>query len=231
MLRDSAVVLVTGWAVFMLSARLSGTLVRGPAAHQLLLKSLLVIASFGLIAVWRRRVAGTYGFERPSGVRWSRTVVTGLGLGAVASLLILLLGGSGMQAALGAMKFWQILLVVWIGSSVSEEIFTRGWAQGALERWRGVTLAGYSVPVITAAVLFGSMHATLVRRGVDLLTTVIVVGSATLLGLIAGQLRERHGGLAPAIAVHICFNVGGAIGGVLYVIGYRAIIGKLPTFA
>ena len=231
MLRDSAVVLVTGWAVFMLSARMSGAMAQGPAAHQLVLKTLLAIASFALIAMWRRRIAGTYGFVRASRVPWPRIVITGLLLGAVASLLILLLGGSGMQAALGAMRFWQILLIVWIGSSISEEIFTRGWAQGALERWRGVTFAGYSVPVITAAVLFGSIHATLVRRGVDVLTTVIVVASATLLGLIAGQLRERHGGLVPAIAVHICFNVGGAIGGMLYFIGYRAITGRLPTVA
>ena len=231
MLRDSAVVLATGWTVFMLCARLAATVVESPAAHQLVLKGLLVAVSFGLIAVSRRSVAGTYGFEPTAGVPWRRTVLTGLALGGAASLLILLLGGSGMQAAVGAMKFWQILLFVWIASTISEEIFTRGWAQGALDRWRGVRFGGYSLPVITAAVLFGSMHATLVSRGVDVLTTVIVVGSATLLGLIAGKLRERHGGLAPAIAVHMSFNVGGAIGGMLYVLGYRAITGKLPTLA
>ena len=231
MLRDSAVVLLVGWTVFTLSARLSAIVARGPAVHQIVLKTLLVLASFALIAAWRTRVPGSYGFQRSSAVPWRRTVLTGLSAGAAASLLVLLMGGSGMQAAVGSMRFWQILLIVWIGSSIAEEMFTRGWAQGALERWRAVSFAGYSVPVITSALLFGSMHATLGRRGVDLLTTVVVVVFATLLGLIAGRLRERHGALTPAIAVHICFNVGGAIGGALYVLGYRLITGRLPLAA
>jgi membrane protease YdiL (CAAX protease family) len=213
----------------MLAASIAGASVRGSAAYQLYLKALLVFAAFALIAVWRKRVPGSYGLQRASGVHWRRTVAAGLALGAATSMLILLLGGSGMQAALGSMKFWQIVLTVWIGSSVSEEIFTRGWAQGALDRWRGVAYGGHSVPVIVAALLFGSMHATLIAHGVDLITTVLVVLSATLLGLIAGNLRERHGGLAPAVVVHICFNVGGAIGGLLYVLGYRLTTGKLPS--
>ena len=229
MLSDSAAVLIVGWAVFMVCAWLSGWLVRGPAAHQLALKSLLALASFALIAAWRSRVPGTYGLQRSSGVPWRRVVLSGLALGATASLSVLLMGGSGMQSALGAMKFWQIVLIVWIGSSISEEIFTRGWAQGALDRWRGVVYRGYSVPVITGALLFGSMHVSLIRRGVDALTTVVIVVAVTLLGLIAGRLRERHGGIAPAIAVHVCFNVGGAVGGALYVLGYRATTGRLPV--
>jgi membrane protease YdiL (CAAX protease family) len=228
MIRDSAVIFVTGWTVFTLLSWLSRSLVSAAAAHQLLLKSLLVFASFALIAVSRRRVPGTYGFQRARGVPWGRTLITGVGLGASASLLILLLGGSGMQTALESMRFWQIVLIVWIGSSVSEEIFTRGWAQGALEPWRGVSYAGYSIPVITSAVLFGSMHATLFRRGVDAITTVVVLLATTLLGLIAGKLRERHHGIMPAITLHFCFNAGGAVGGALYVLTYRAITGRLP---
>lgn len=229
MIRDSLVVLAVGWAAFMLSARIASATVSGRAAYQLCLKTLLVFAAFALITVWRRRVPGSYGLQRASGVRWRPTVTAGLGLGAATSLLILLLGGSGMQAALGSMKVWQIVLIVWIGSSISEEIFTRGWAQGALDGWRGVAYGGHSVPVIVAALLFGSMHTTLIGHGVDLITTVLVVISVTLLGLIAGRLRERHGGLAPAVVVHICFNVGGAIGGAIYVLGYRLSTGKLPS--
>jgi len=230
MIRDSLVVLAAGWAAFMLAASIASATVRGSAAYQVYLKTLLVFAAFALISVWRKRVPGSYGLRRASGVRWRRTVAAGLALGAATSLIILLLGGSGMQAALGSMKFWQIVLIVWIGSSISEEIFTRGWAQGALDRWRGVAYGGHSVPVIVAALLFGSMHITLIGHGVDIITTVVVVISATLLGLIAGSLRERHGGLAPAILVHICFNIGGAMGGVIYVLGYRLTTGKLPAF-
>ena len=228
MIRDSAVIFAVGWAVFFGLAGLSASVVGTAAAHQIVLKTLLALASFALIALWKRRIPGTYGFQRAVGVPWRQTLITGMGLGASASLLILLLGGSGMQAAFQSMRFWQIVLIVWVGSSVSEEIFTRGWAQGALERWRGVSYAGFSIPVITAALLFGTMHATLFRRGIDAITTVVVLLATTLLGLIAGKLRERHCGITPAIAVHFCFNAGGAIGGTLYVLTYRAITGRLP---
>src|SRR5687767_13978493 len=109
MLRDSAAVLIVGWAVFMLCGLLSELLVHGPAEHQIALKSLLALASLALIAAWRSRVPGTYGLQLSSGVPWRRVVLTGLTLGATASFLILLMGGSGMRAAFGAMKFWQIL--------------------------------------------------------------------------------------------------------------------------
>src|SRR5687768_4034617 len=98
MIRDSLVVFAVGWAAFMLSARIAGATVRGSAAYQVALKTLLVLAAFALIAVWRRRVPGSYGFQRASGVPWRRTVAAGLALGAATSVTILVLGGSGMQA-------------------------------------------------------------------------------------------------------------------------------------
>ena len=226
MIRDSVVVLATGWAVFTACAWIAGQLVSGPAARQITLKSLLVIASFLLIAVWRKRVPGTYGFQRSADVPWSRTILTGLALGAATSLLVLLAGGRGMQSVLGTMRFWQIVLVIWIGSSVSEEIFTRGWAQGALDRWRATM-----VPVLVPALLFGSMHATLINRGVDGITTTVIVLGVTVLGVLAGRLRARYGGLSPAIAIHIAFNVGGIFGGLIYVVGYRVLVGKIPTIS
>ena len=227
-LRDSAIVFLTGWAAFALCSWLTGRYDSGPVGHQLALKSLLAVAAFGLIALWRRRVPGSYGFERSQGVRWARVCGTGLLMGAVSSLLVLLLGGRGLQSVFGSMKFYQIVLVIWFGSSVSEEIFTRGWAQGALDRWRDVRVGSFSVPVLTGAVLFGSMHLSLFARGIDPVTATVIVIAATCLGFFAGVLRERHRGIAPAIAVHVCFNAGGVIGGMMYVISYRLRTGHLP---
>jgi membrane protease YdiL (CAAX protease family) len=225
--RDSAVVLVTGWLVFGLLAWYTSETTSGPLTHQIRLKSLMLLVALLLIRFWRRRVAGTYGFEKAFVVPWRRVFIIGIGMGAAASLLVLLSGGRGMQAVFGAMRFWQIVLVIWLGSSIAEEVFTRGWAQGALERWRTVRYGRFSVPVLVGAVLFGSMHLTLFAR-LDAITASIIVIAATALGLYAGTLRERHRGLLPAVAAHICFNVGGLFGGIVYAIGYRFATGRLP---
>lgn len=152
-------------------------------------------------------------------------------MGAVATLIVLLGGGRGLQSVIGSMKLYQIVLAVWFLSSVSEEIFTRGWAQGAMGRWTAATTGRFSPAVILAAILFGSMHLSLFARGVDVVTASTIVCSTTLLGLVAVWLREKHRGLLPAIAVHVCFNVGGMFGGILYTASYRLMTGKMPFAA
>jgi membrane protease YdiL (CAAX protease family) len=219
--------MVTGWAVFGLVGWYSSQTSTGPMTHQLRLKSMLLLFAVLLIRIWRRRVPGRYGFEKSRGVAWRRVCATGIAMGAGAALLVLLAGGRGMQAVFGEMKLWQIVLVIWFGSSIAEEVFTRGWAQGALERWESARYGGVSVPVLTGAVLFGSMHLSLFTR-LDAITSTIIVIGATALGLYAGTLRERHRGLLPAFAAHICFNVGGMFGGIVYAIGYRLATGRLP---
>ncbi|MCC6585202.1 MAG: CPBP family intramembrane metalloprotease [Bryobacterales bacterium] len=221
-------VFAVGWAAFWASGRISHLITGDPATRQLALKALMAVFSFVLITVWRHKVAGSYGLTGSTGVRWTRVCMSGLAMGAVSSLVILLAGGRGMQAVIQSFKFYQIVLFVWLGSSIAEEIFTRGWAQGALEQWRDVKWGGVSVPVLTGAVLFSSMHVSLFFKGVDRITATVVVCSTLLLGLAAGKLRERHKGLGPAIAIHIAFNVGGMFGGILYTIGYRVITGRLP---
>ena len=52
MIRDSAGILAFGWAVFHVLSWLSRSLVSAAATYQLLLKSLLAIASLALIAIY-----------------------------------------------------------------------------------------------------------------------------------------------------------------------------------
>lgn len=221
-------VFAVGWAAFLASGWIAHLVTSDPALLQLMLKTLMAAFSLALIAMWRQKAPGSYGFARSTGVRWGRVCGRGLLMGAAASLVILLAGGRGMQAILQGFKFYQIVLFVWLGSSIAEEIFTRGWAQGALEKWRDVKWRGVSVPVLAGALLFSSLHLSLFVKGVDPITATVVVLSTLLLGLAAGELRERHKGLAPAIAIHIAFNLGGMVGGVIYTIAYRIMTGRLP---
>ena len=47
-----------------------------------------------------------------------------------------------------------------------------------------------------------------------------------LLGLVAARQRERTGSIMPAVATHVAFNVGGAIGGILFVISQVVLLGR-----
>ncbi len=116
-------------------------------------------------------------------------------------------------------RFYQIVLVIWFWSSVTEEVFTRGWLQSSLPAWRW----------IVSGLFFGSMHLTVWWAGADLATSAILVAATTLLGLLCGRLRDRHESLTPAIAAHMSFNVGGLLGGILYTAGYAIRHGKPPA--
>ncbi len=227
-LRDALVAFAGGMAVLLLCSAVARAVTMDPAGNQALLKGLMAVVSLVLIAVSKRSRPGSYGLERAVGVRWAPVFLGGIGLGALSSLLILLSGGRGLQSVFGSIPLWLFVPIIWFGSSIAEELLTRGWVQGWLERWRDVRVGRFSLPVATSGLLFGAMHITLFFRGTDPTSATVIVAAATLLGLWAGVLRQRHRGIAPAIAVHVCFNIGGMIGGILYAIGYRLTTGRLP---
>jgi membrane protease YdiL (CAAX protease family) len=119
---------------------------------------------------------------------------------------------------------------VWILASVAEEILVRGYVQSYLAPLmdRGFTVfrLRISLPVILSAVFFAAMHLILLTTGTSLLTTHIIVVFAFFLGLIAAYQRERTGSILPAITAHVSFNMGGVIGGAIYVILQIAVFGK-----
>jgi membrane protease YdiL (CAAX protease family) len=213
--------------IFEICATLASFAPLGNVGRQVLLKALLIAASFAAMAMWRPAGAD-WGMRWVVNVRWTRVIAPALAMGAAASIMVLAGGGKGLQAALGQMHFWQVILVVWLWSSISEEIFTRGWLQGALHQWGDMKVGPFSLPALVSAAVFGAMHVSLFWKGADTPTATTVVVLATALGLWAGLLRERYSSIAPPLAAHIGFNVGGAIGGVLFVVTYRIATGHLP---
>jgi membrane protease YdiL (CAAX protease family) len=214
-----------GAAVFWLSGFVAKALT-GPELdwrQHAVLKTVMLVLSLGLIAVLGRGRLADYGLARAKPVRWRWVVGTGLLLGASASVVAMLVPGPGMTFLKG-FSFPQLVLGVWLGSSIAEELLTRGFVQGALAPLaeRRVTVAGVSVsvPVLVSGFFFGAMHLSLIGK-VDAPHVAVIVTFTTLLGLAAGLVRERSGGLFPAIAIHVLFNVGGMLGGILYFVAQR----------
>jgi len=180
-----------------------------------------------------------FGFTRPKvGGGYRAGIIWGIILGALASSVTLTARAGGVNPLKG-LSFVQIVLLVWILASVAEEILVRGYVQSYLEpRYvqsylEPLTDRGFSVfrlrislPVIISAVFFAVMHIILLATGTSFLTTYIIVAFAFFLGLVAAYQRERTGSILPAIAAHVSFNIGGVIGGAIYVIIQIAVFGR-----
>lgn len=104
------------------------------------------------------------------------------------------------------MSSWQLYLCFALGAPVQEETIFRGLLQSALAKMLVRTPMRETAAGICAslgiAVLFGVIH--------------LKVGPATavgafVLGLLAGELKRRSGGLLPGILCHALFNLGGLV--------------------
>jgi membrane protease YdiL (CAAX protease family) len=184
-----------------------------------LLLSVSAMAAFGE-GRW-----GDFGFRKITG-RWWRLALHALLLGIVSGLVIKLGPGKSLDESFKSFAPGQVPLFLLVASLV-EELCMRGWLQGFLEplRPRVVKLGplSLSVPVLTAALVFGAWH--LPALSFDVWTGANMVVFTTLLGVLAGTSRERTGSLVPAMATHLAGNAGGIVAGILY---YMVATGTRP---
>jgi membrane protease YdiL (CAAX protease family) len=198
----------------------------------------LTLSLLAIVILGRGRFA-EYGFRLPkkdggtaaTEYRWLTLSLFAPLLGMAATIAVLTLGGNG-NPVVKQLSLPQIVLFVWIFSSVIEEVFTRGFLQGHLSvlsgRYIKLLFFRIELPVFIAAFFFACMHLVLPFVGADAVTTVVIWLFTFSLGLLAGQLRARTGSLIPAIVVHVLANIGGMIGGIIYNMISFIISGKLP---
>jgi membrane protease YdiL (CAAX protease family) len=215
-----------GWLVFAIASATPALLERlglgalfdaHPTLPHFVTKTLLAVFVVLVVAADRRRTWADYGFRRAtSKVPWWSVIAVGTLFGALATAAILLTPARGMTF-LQQFGFLGFIVSVWLYSSLTEELFVRGWFQTAATRGPTVAIAGrsLSVAVVASALLFGSLHLSLFWKGTDVLTVVIIVCATTLLGLAAALFRQRYESLIPAFVTHVAFNVGGLLAGVI----------------
>jgi membrane protease YdiL (CAAX protease family) len=179
----------------------------------------MLSASLALAAWLSRGRLSKYGFRMARFGQLGGTLLSG----AIAAIAVhaLRIGVSsvlpdvGGHPSVAGASFGHTVITIWILASTSEEVLHRGLIQSFLDplRCRGVTLPGVrlTLPVVVGAVLFGTTHIMLLTLGATGVYVGLVVGSAIVLGLVAGYWRERTGSLVPAILVHVLFNVTGEV--------------------
>ncbi|MCC6425554.1 MAG: CPBP family intramembrane metalloprotease [Phycisphaerales bacterium] len=223
---------VVGLGVFFLLGALLTLIsprvgIEGVVARQVAFKGLMIaVAMLAWLAM--RRPWGEMGWRRIAWPRggWKWVLMACLAMAVTAMAMILT---RHRHPVLTEFSFLQVVLVIWVLSSVSEEIYVRGWVQS----WcQAVEEAGSGVltpSIVTSALLFASMHVSLMWMGAGVLGGGIIVCATLLVGWACAVLRARTGSLWAPIALHILANMAGVPGGILGVVIYRVVYGELPA--
>lgn len=183
---------------------------------QVSLKLILIILS--LLAAKAFRVPWTeFSLTQNRNARKTRKyVLLSLTLGALGSSFVLV-SGIPRIPGLSDLSFLQVILVIWLWSSVSEEIFARGFVQGLLRDSTRVFYLGkinISSGTLASAIVFSAIHISIYFGGGSFSTTLTIMTLTFCLGLLAGKAREEIN-LLSAIYTHIAFNIGGVVGGII----------------
>ena len=234
-----ATALLVAVGIFLIAILLPKIVLSGALSRLMTTQGLELSLTLLAIVIFGGSKFSEYGFCKPrasqppaeGGIRWVPICLTAPLLGMVATPLILGLGGTG-NPVVKSLSFPQIVLFVWVFSSIIEEVFTRGFLQGHLSVLSGkhvkLLFLRIELPVLISALFFACMHFSLLFAGVDVPTMAVTLLFTFSIGLMAGYLRSKTGSLIPAIAVHMLANIGGMIGGVIYMLVNFAITGKLP---
>ncbi|MDD4052530.1 MAG: CPBP family glutamic-type intramembrane protease, partial [candidate division Zixibacteria bacterium] len=194
--RQIATTLIVAVFIFLVAIILPKIVIPGVTARLATTQSVELVLSLAAIALLGKGRFSDYGFclphgDRPRGealLRWIPVGLIALALGAVATAATLIVGAKG-NPVVKQLTFPQIILFVWILSSIIEEVFTRGFIQGHQAPVMPGSLRFLFFRIETAAFVsaafFALMHLSLLISGADPKTIVIILLFTFSVGLLA----------------------------------------------
>jgi membrane protease YdiL (CAAX protease family) len=108
-------------------------------------------------------------------------------------------------------SFLKTVLVVWLWSSICEEIFNRGLIQSLLNGFKKYKFCKLTLSVWISGIIFGAMHFSVLKFSDSIFFVLFIVFNTTTLGVLAACYREKSKSVYPAIMVHIMGNVAGSL--------------------
>jgi len=190
-------------------------------ARNFFMKFYMIIFSVAAMFVLGKGNISQYGFNMPVNFKWRSCLWRCSVLGFLVLIVFIAINILGViitgkePSGFPPDKLLNMIIFVWIWSSFSEEIFTRGLLQSYLQPYNKIKFRlrkiDLSLPVIISAFAFASMHLMLLTLG---FTTFFVIGiffNTLILGLVAGYYREKSESILPAIVIHILFNIIGSM--------------------
>ena len=108
--------------------------------------------------------------------------------------------------------------------------------RGLVQSWigngddRNGRQSAFEPAIVSSALLFASLHVPLVWTSMGAKGGLVIVLITLCAGLACAVLRARSKSLWPAFAAHVIGNIAAIPGGILGVILYRVVHGRLPDF-
>lgn len=223
-----ATAVILGYLVILISRYLSGITVPYIKQYfelnfytrQTFFKLYMLVFSIIIIWIVNKRSLKNYGFTSAKNIRYSRMILITIGI----SILSFIVGNivfNGVLAHLfptGNTKSFsppnsiiEMILTVWIWSSICEEVLVRGLVQGFTNHLKSIKLFGLSISVIVSGLFFGAMHLSLLNAGMGLWFVCFIVFDTTVIGLLAAYYREKSDSLLPPIFIHFLANFIGSL--------------------
>ena len=218
-----AIASITGWAVERAGG---GSMSAG--VRQAVMKGVLVVVSLAVWSLVRRRRLSEMGWRRPDSIGVWRLLsayavaAVSMGLASIAMILT-----DSHHPVVSGLSFFEVVLTIWIVSSIAEEIYVRGLVQS----WIGdgdLSPARQRAVILASAGLFAALHVPLMWKGAGPLGGGIIVAATFGLGWAAASVRARTHSLWHAIGVHIFGNMAALPFGIIAVVAYRLIHGHMP---
>lgn len=182
-------------------------------------KLVMLVLSLGAIVMIKQDSLKSYGFQRPKQLHFWRMlgIATAFIIGSLFVGNIIFNGlcrhffpvSNQGQVFPAQDSLMQMILTVWIWSSICEEVLTRGLVQSFLSPFITHKFLKLSLPIWISGLLFGAMHAPLLLF-MDTWFAAFIVFNTTILGLVTAYYREKTDSIYPAIFIHFWFNVIGS---------------------
>ena len=190
-------------------------------AENVFFKLIMLILSIGVILFINNGSLKGYGFNKPKRINYIKLVLLTMGFTYGAMIIgnivfIKILGGlfpieSGAKSFPIPNSIIEMILTVWIWSSICEEIFVRGLLQGFMKNLRDRKVWILSYSVIISGLLFGLMHLGLLIAGMNPWFVGFIVFFTTNIGLLTAYYREKSDSLFPPILIHFLANLFGSL--------------------
>jgi len=184
------------------------------------LKLLLVVFSIVTMLLIPKMKLSDFGLKLPKRINyfkliWQTVALTLGGFIVYGSLFMGLLrnifGDTNEMGFPDSGSFLKTILVVWLWSSICEEIFNRGLIQSLLDIFKKYKFCKLSLSVWISGIIFGAMHFSVFKFSSSIFFVLFIVFNTTTLGVLAAYYREKSESVYPAIFVHILGNVAGSL--------------------